>query len=244
MEYLPPEQYPVWKTELLAGRVSLRAAHQVGDLVGRIHAASTADPSIPGRFATDTNFVALRIAPYLRATSEVHPDLRHTFDALAERTMSTRRALVHGDVSPKNILLGSQGPLLIDAECAWFGDPAFDVAFCVNHLLIKSILLPERLSDLVAGARSLARAHFRHVDWEARGPFESRVASLLPALALARVDGMSPVEYLDESQQDTLRYVSRSLLQKPPQSFEELLTRWACALGSAPAADAALLHDT
>jgi tRNA A-37 threonylcarbamoyl transferase component Bud32 len=236
MEYLPPEQYPVWKTELIAGRVDLRAARQVGDLVGRIHAASAADPSIPGRFATDGNFVALRIEPYLRATSKAHPDLRHTLDALAERTMSTSRALVHGDVSPKNILLGPQGPLLLDAECAWFGDPAFDVAFCVNHLLIKSILIPGRGDELMASARTLASAHARHVGWEPRQEFDSRVASLLPALALSRVDGMSPVEYLDQSQRNTLRHVSRSLLQALPRSVEELLTRWTSAAASAPVA--------
>jgi len=236
MEYLPPDRYPLWKARLLVGEVDAHAAGNVGTLIGRLHAHSAADRSAPARFATDDNFEALRIGPYLRATAARHPDLARRFDHLARQTAGTRLALVHGDVSPKNILLGPSGPVLLDAECAWFGDPAFDVAFCVNHLLIKSILLPGRGDELMASARTLASAHARHVGWEPRQEFDSRVASLLPALALARVDGMSPVEYLDQSQRNTLRHLSRSLLQAPPRSVEELLTRWTSAAASAPVA--------
>ena len=58
-------------------------------------------------------------------------------------------ALVHGDVSPKNILVGPAGPVFLDAECAWYGDPAFDLAFCLNHLLLKCLPCrqPRRISS-------------------------------------------------------------------------------------------------
>ena len=187
----------------------------VGELIGRLHARRAADRSVAGRFATDDNFEALRIGPYLRATAARHPDLADRFDDLARRTAGTRLAVVHGDVSPKNILLGPSGPVLLDAECAWFGDPAFDVAFCLNHLLLKSVLLPGRSTALFAAARALARAHAAFVDWEEPRSLERRVASLLPALALARIDGLSPVEYLEEAHRETVRRVSRSLLQAP-----------------------------
>ena len=88
-------------------------------------------------FANDATFEAIRIEPYLRATARAHPSLAGRFDALAGETLATKRALVHGDVSPKNILKGPHGPVFLDAECAWFGDPAFDLAFCLNHLLLK-----------------------------------------------------------------------------------------------------------
>lgn len=227
MEYLPPERYPLWKTCLLAGEVDARAAGDVGTLIGRIHARSAADRFAPARFATDDNFDALRIGPYLRATAMCHPDLADRLDHLAQRTASTRLALVHGDVSPKNVLLGPDGPVLLDAECAWFGDPAFDVAFCLNHLLLKSVLLPGQAAALLAAARALARGHAAFVDWEDPESLGRRVATLLPALALARIDGLSPVEYLDEAQRETVRRISRSLLQAPPEDLEELFGRWA-----------------
>ncbi len=81
-------------------------------------------------FATDDTFYALRIEPYLVAPTRRHPDLAGTLARLAHATARTRLALVHGDVSPKNILIGRRGPVFLDAECAWYGDPAFDLAFC------------------------------------------------------------------------------------------------------------------
>ena len=226
MEYLPPDRYPLWKARLLAGEVDARAAAGVGTLIGRLHARSAADRLAPARFATDDNFEALRIGPYLRATAARHPDVAGRFEHLARQTASTRLAVVHGDVSPKNILLGPYGPVLLDAECAWFGDPAFDVAFCLNHLLLKSVLLPARSTALLAAARALAGAHAAYVGWEEPQSLEQRVASLVPALALARIDGLSPVEYLNEAQRETVRQASLALLRAPQENLDELFDRW------------------
>ncbi|WP_406278650.1 aminoglycoside phosphotransferase family protein [Nocardia sp. NBC_00881] len=229
MEFLPPERYPVWKAELLGGNVDVPAARAVGDLVGRLHSASAADSRSALRFDTDDNFDALRIEPFLRFTGETHSDLRERFTELAKTTTSTHLAVVHGDVSPKNILLGPDGPVLLDAECAWFGDPAFDVAFCLNHLLIKSVKLPRHAAELRAAAQTLTEAHARHIDWESPTAFGKRVTALLPALALARIDGMSPVEYLDTAQRREVRKVGRALLADPAPAVDQLLDRWAMA---------------
>ncbi len=226
MEFLPPEQYPVWKAQLLAGHVDVEAARAVGDLVGRLHSASAADPDSPVRFATDDNFDALRIEPYLRATARAHPDLREQLDSLASVTSGTHLAVVHGDVSPKNILLGPDGPVLLDAECAWFGDPAFDLAFCLNHLLLKAARMPRHATELRSAAQALVEGHLRHLDWEPPGRFDRRVAALLPALALARVDGTSPVEYLDAAQRQLVRTTGRTLLRHPTPTLAAFLDHW------------------
>ena len=205
MQYLPPQNHPVWKEQLLAGQVHPQDAAAVGDLVGRLHAASAADPTTRVTFATDDNFDALRIDPYFRVTARANPDLADRIQRLAATTANTHLAVVHGDVSPKNILLGPHGPVLLDAECGWFGDPAFDVAFCLNHLLLKTIVLPDRVAELHQSARALLDAHARHIDWEPADAFNERVAALLPLLALARIDGASPVEYLDPQQRQHVR---------------------------------------
>ena len=233
MEFLPPERYPVWKAQLLGGHVDIAAARGVGDLIGRLHSASAADPRSPQRFATDDNFDALRIQPFLRVTANAHPDLRERFAELARTTAGTHLAVVHGDVSPKNILLGPDGPVLLDAECAWFGDPAFDIAFCLNHLLIKAVKLPGHAAELRAAAHALADEHARYIDWEAPKGLDARVAALLPALALARIDGTSPVEYLDTAQRREVRKVGRALLLDPAPTVGHLLDRW--AMSGAPA---------
>lgn len=212
MAWLPPENYPLWKAELLAGRVDRVFAGAAGDLVGRLHAGTAADTAIPDQFATDANFHALRIDAYLLETARVHPDLAGRITMIAERTASTKRALVHGDVSPKNILVGGDGPVLLDAEVAWFGDPAFDLAFCLNHLVIKARIVTGAQAALIASFDQFAAAYLKRVDWESRAGLEARAAALLPVLALARVDGKSPVEYLDEQHRGALRGAARQAI--------------------------------
>ncbi|WP_454810552.1 phosphotransferase family protein [Paenarthrobacter nitroguajacolicus] len=226
MEFLPLQDYPVWKDQLLAGQVRPAAAYEVGDLVGRLHAASTKDLSIQRLFSTDDNFDALRIEPYFRVTAGANPDLGDRIDELAAVTAGTHLAVVHGDVSPKNILLGPNGPVLLDAECGWFGDPAFDVAFCLNHLLLKAIILPEHTAQLHLSAHLLMEGYARHINWEPATKLMSRVAALLPLLALARVDGASPVEYLTPLQRGRVRDQARFQLSRPASDIEQLVNDW------------------
>ncbi|MFI7502352.1 phosphotransferase family protein [Streptomyces sp. NPDC049687] len=233
MAYLPPGRYPMWKARLLGGEVEVATAAAVGEVLGTLHAASAGDAAIAAEFATDDNFHALRIEPYLLATAAAHPELDDILQSLADRTSTTRLALVHGDVSPKNILVGPAGPVLLDAECAWYGDPAFDVAFCVNHLLLKTLVVPGRRGELLSCARALVEEYLRCVDWEPRPVIEERAAALLPALLLARVDGKSPVEYLtDDRHRLFVRTAASALLRAPVPTVADVLDAWAVAVGT------------
>ncbi|MGX5210492.1 phosphotransferase family protein [Streptomyces violaceus] len=237
MAYLPPERYPMWKAQLLYGEVRVATAAAVGKLLGSLHAASAGDAALAEEFATDDNFHDLRIEPYLLATAAAHPGLGDVLQGLADRTAGTHLALVHGDVSPKNILVGPSGPVLLDAECAWYGDPAFDLAFCVNHLLLKSLVVPGCRDDLLRSARVLAEEYVTCVDWEPRAALHQRAATLLPALLLARVDGKSPVEYLThEEHRQLVRTVASTLLRAPASTVAvaDVVAAWETAL-AAPA---------
>lgn len=216
MAWLAPQDHPLWKEELLAGRVEPAFAAAVGALIARIHGATARDPSVPRRFATGDSFDALRIEPYLRTTARAHPDLADAIGVVARITANTHKALVHGDVSPKNILIGPAGPVLLDAECGWFGDPAFDLAFCLNHLAIKARIVDGARDRLLRSFDRLAESYLAGVDWEAARAVEARAARLLSILALARVDGKSPVEYLDEAQRGELRRAARAAVAASP----------------------------
>ena len=227
MEFLPAEDHPLWKARLLAGRADPAFAAQVGEGIGRIHAATARDPAMAARFPTDALFHALRLDPYLLATARRRPEVAPAIEALAARTAATHLALVHGDVSPKNILIGPRGPVFLDAETAWYGDPAFDLAFCLNHLLLKALVAPEARADLRASFDALSRAYLAQVTWEPADALEARAASLLPGLFLARVDGKSPVEYLtDESQKDQVRRTAIPLLKSPPARLAAVQAAW------------------
>ena len=156
-------------------------------------------PTSPRAFATDDIFFAIRLEPYLVATAGAHPDLATRLAALVETTRRTRRVLVHGDFSPKNILRGPDGPVILDAECAWYGDPAFDLAFVLNHLLLKGLWRPAWRGRYLDAFAALADAYLAHVAWEPRAALDARTAALLPGLLLGRVDGKSPVEYLTDA---------------------------------------------
>lgn len=225
MEFLGP-RYRNWKAELLAGHVQAGDAAAVGDILGRIHAETADQPELAARFDTSENFHAIRLEPYLVEAARVHPGLAAGLLATVERTARTRRVLVHGDVSPKNVLLGPEGPMLLDAECAWFGDPAFDVAFCLNHFLLKTAHLPACAAALLTAFRAFRAAYRAHIAWEPVDELERRVAWLLPGLALARVDGKSPVEYLSEQQRVRVRHCSTRLLTDPPASVDAVADAW------------------
>ena len=149
---LPPQSFEVWKAQLQRGHVAPTDRRRSWPPAGRAFTAGSRDPRRPRPSLRPTrSFNAIRLEPYLLATARAHPDRAAALETLAETTARTKLTLVHGDVSPKNILVGPQGPVFIDAECAWFGDPAFDLAFCLNHLLLKCLWVPAAASQLLGG---------------------------------------------------------------------------------------------
>lgn len=227
MAFLDPAAHPVWKAQLRDGIADPATGRAVGERLARIHAATAGRADVAQTFATDAIFEAIRLEPYLRTTARRHPDLAGALNAAADATAANRAALVHGDVSPKNILVGPKGPIFLDAECAWYGDPAFDIAFCLNHMLLKCLWNAQARAGFFACFDALAASYLAGVTWEPRDTIEARAARLLPGLFLARVDGKSPVEYVtDEAAKDRVRRVTRPLIQTPPSRLAAIAAAW------------------
>ncbi len=226
MEYLDPAGFPVWKQLLLQGEASSETARSVAAILARLHAASAGNPEVAAQFDTDDAFHALRVEPYLLEAGRRNPAVAGMLYDLAETTMGTHLALVHGDVSPKNILVGPSGPVFLDAETAWYGDPAFDLAFCLNHLLLKCLARPVWSDNYLACFQGFESRYLSSVSWEAPIGLARRAMRLLPALLLARVDGKSPVEYLDERNRSFVRDTACRWLAQTPDSLECLARSW------------------
>jgi Phosphotransferase enzyme family len=222
MDYLDPAEFPVWKGQLGKGMVNQELARAVGANLAAIHSATAGDPFVERDFAAGGIFRAIRLEPYLGAAAQAHPDRAGALMDLFDTTANTKLALVHGDVSPKNILAGPSGPVFLDAECAWYGDPAFDLAFCLNHLLLKCLWVPEAAPAYRGAYSVLTIAYLKGVSWEETVGMEERAARLLPGLMLARVDGKSPVEYLTERGKALARLTSRRLLADPVRTLDEV----------------------
>jgi aminoglycoside phosphotransferase (APT) family kinase protein len=227
MAYLDPADHPVWKTQLLDGVADVGTARAVAAILSRVHNACAGDPRIAGDFANDANFHAIRLDPYFGATAQVHDELAPQLQALIGRTGRTRLTLVHGDVSPKNILVGPEGPLFLDAECAWYGDPAFDLAFCMTHLFLKCVWRPQDTAAYLACFDVFAAGNLDAVGWEAAAALEERTAALLAGMLLARIDGKSPVEYItDDGRKDRVRRFARGYVVQPAARLAPMRDAW------------------
>jgi aminoglycoside phosphotransferase (APT) family kinase protein len=233
MSFFDPATHSVWKADLAAGRVDEAFAAQVGEMLAKVHSGAAGSVEIAARFQTTALFEDLRLAPFLRHCALVHPDLAELLTDLADRTAAARITLVHGDVSPKNILHGPTGPILLDAECAWYGDPAFDLAFCSAHLLLKTVWKPAHARGFLRDGAALRNAYFAGVDWEPVADVDARAAPLTAAVVLARVDGKSPADYLQtKDDRGFVRETARRLLSEGTSTMAGLTADWSEALSA------------
>jgi 5-methylthioribose kinase len=219
-----PSGAAMWKTRIFAGDVSPVPAQAAGTMLGSIIAASWNHPEARELFGDQTVFDQLRIDPYYRFTATRHPELKNYFYGLIEESAARRVSLVHGDWSPKNMLVAENELWAIDWEVVHFGDPSFDVGFLLNHLVLKSIALPA-LKQALAG---LANEFIRALNAELPPGAEWIAGAALvhlPALLLARVDGKSPAEYLDESGRNRARKLAISFMTDPAASVAEAFNR-------------------
>jgi aminoglycoside phosphotransferase (APT) family kinase protein len=181
---------------------------------------------IAARFPDGANFLALRIDPFFLYTADRHPDVAPRLRTLAGELEHNRDTLIWGDASPKNILVGPAGPVFLDAETAAIGDPAFDLAFCLTHLLLKTVWLAPHRIAVMASFATLRDAYLTGVTFEPIAALSRRAAALIGALLLARVDGKSPADYLDAAQQDVVRSRAKALLRRDALDLGSLPSVW------------------
>jgi aminoglycoside phosphotransferase (APT) family kinase protein len=235
MEFLGPE-FRNWKAELLAGRATARQAAIAGNTLGVIHAKSHDDARAERDFDSGDNFVQLRVDPYFRTVAQRFPDLAPLVEDESSRLLGTQECLVHGDFSPKNLMFNGDRMLVLDCEVAWYGDPAFDVAFCLSHLLLKGLyhapgeIGVAGMTDAFVGAYLNASS----MTAERRRELEERTARLLLLLLVARVDGKSPVEYLDSNrEQFTREFVLTRLRSGSVPAPHDVCYEWLSRLADA-----------
>jgi 5-methylthioribose kinase len=241
MSAAPPHE--VWKQRLLAGRVEPEIAAACGRMLAALHAGTWRDAQLAGPLGDRSFFDDLRIDPYYRRVAEVHPDLQPAIAALIDSLEANCLCLVHGDFSPKNLLVDEAGGVtLVDFEVGHLGDPAFDLGFFLSHLTLKAFWSGPRFGEYLTLTDAFWRTYREGMsdaaaDDELRD-LTARAVRNFAGCLLARIDGKSRVEYLtDESLRDGVRRCARSLLLDTPATWEgveELLSRHALASGFVP----------
>jgi len=215
-----------WKTDLLDGTVSESAAATIGTFLAATHEFAVDDSSLEETFESYGPFEQLRLEPYHETVAKRHPDVAAQIRAEIRRLRESRSTLVHGDYSPKNVLVDRTGAKttlwFLDFEVAHWGDRVFDIAFMLNHLFIKAVFRPELRDKYVSAAESVWTNYQETATVE--GSFESDVVSEIGVLMLARVDGKSPVEYVQQAEtKDKLRSLGKRALRAEGATFEEFI---------------------
>lgn len=235
MAFLDEASHPLWKSRLAGGEVDLAFAAAVGVALAQIHAATAHDPEVAARFEGDETFLALRVKPFLLHAAARNPDIAPRLRGLAADLATRRIALVHGDVSPKNILMGPKGPVFLDAETVVYGDPAFDLAFVLSHLLLKAVWVRGRRDAMAQAFGALKDAYLAGVTWEDPAGLAARAAPLVAALLLARVDGKSPAPYLtDPADQTFVRLQAKAFLKGQGLTLATLAAGWRAGVALLP----------
>jgi 5-methylthioribose kinase len=213
-----------WKTMLLRGEIDAAIARTAGALLAKLISAGRQAPALRDRFEDRTVFDQLRVDPYYRTTAMRHPELRSAYDSLIADSWNVRTSLVHGDYSPKNVLVKGENVCLIDFEVVHWGDPAFDAGFMLNHLFLKACHKPQYRPSYFEAAREFWHSLMEGAGAECGKGFEKMTMRHLGALMLARIDGKSPVEYIrDDSAKQQVRELARRILLEPVNDLEEAI---------------------
>jgi hypothetical protein len=173
-------------------------------------------------------FDALRIDPYYRYVAAQFADSAGPLARLVDSVWSHRFCLVHGDFSPKNLLVWPDGLLLVDFETGHYGDPAFDLGFFNTHLVLKAFRAAPRHEPFFAMCEEFWRTYSAALAPRV-GPAESvalaqRAVLNLAGCLWARLDGKSPVDYFnDPMRREAVRSLARRVLHDPPRTWGEML---------------------
>lgn len=223
-----PQPHRNWKSLLLEGGLEREHVVAFARLLAQIHGRAQAHRAEVASLFSDRGFFeSLRLEPYYTYTATQVPEVAPFLDSLVRETRARQLTLVHGDYSPKNILLHAGRLILLDHEVIHYGEPAFDLGFSMTHLLSKAHHLVDSRPAFLEATRTYWQTY-----QESLGPIsfggdlEARVVRHTLACLLARVAGRSPLEYLSEEERLRQQQLSVSLLSPMPQRVAELVDRF------------------
>lgn len=221
-----PADWIPWKTVLL-GEASdpthgtAATARVLGSVLGTWQDRTWEAPHVAARFDDYEALDQLRLSPYHGTVAAAHPQVAERVVDLSDELRGRRDCLVHGDFSPKNVLVGPDGLMVLDFEVAHAGAAVFDLAFLQCHLALKAMHLPHRAPEFATAAEHFQRAH-RAVLTSGRRPAVERIGWHTACLLLARVDGLSPAGYLRPATAAAVRALALDLLRANDPAIEEV----------------------
>ena len=213
-----------WKQDMLEGRIHPEMGEKLGKILAQWHNATAVDAAIKAKFMEGELFEQLRVSPFYRAVAAKNPNLQAVINSLIEEITNEKIALVHGDFSPKNILATPENsPIVLDFEVAHTGNPVFDLAFVSAHLLCKTIRTQSASEKAAITSTALKfLGSYSQTSQTSRISIAKSLPQHVALIALARVEGISPVNYLDEPAQQKLVAITNAALLDSTMTYEQL----------------------
>lgn len=216
---LAPAPATPWKTELLNLIADRDRAIQAAAILSTIH---NKGPSLRKDFPELLDkmiFQQLRIEPFYERLALQFPEYSSRIRCLRKSLLEESATLCHGDFSPKNLLLHSEGMTLVDHETAHFGDYTMDLGLFLAHLVLKCLYAKSNRSLYAELIRCFLKAYQSNAGICDLNAQES-VLGHLGVVLLTRVSGTSRVDYLDEAQKIEARMLAQALLKGEIRNWE------------------------
>jgi len=209
-----PREWTTWRDDLLEGTIDPVVGTHLGEALAVWHRDTSGSHAPLADFGSTDSFVELRTDPYFRFAADRHPLVAQRVEHVANRLLTTKACLVHGDFSPKNVMTGDGSQWVLDWEVAHIGDSHFDLAFLISHLVLKAVHRPASAMSYHSVARGFVNSYRKT---EGSLPISrDDLAETLACLLLARVDGKSPAAYLSAADQDRVRELALHALSSSP----------------------------
>ena len=216
-----PRECTVWKTDLLEGVIKPSVGKDLGRILATWHNFGANSKESLDAYMEDSLFDQLRVTPFYRAVAKVNPGLDNRIQELITEITTIKITLVHGDFSPKNIMItGTDKPIVLDFEVMHTGNPVFDLGFVSAHLLCKYLRTED--SSQKSLLRETAIAFINSYAQTCNIPVANSLPHHVAVIALARVEGVSPVNYLDEAAKARVQSVTKAAIANPDITFEGL----------------------
>jgi|FLOH01.1.fsa_nt_gi 5-methylthioribose kinase len=216
-----PRECTVWKSDLLEGVIKPSVGKDLGRILATWHNFGADSKESLDAYMEDSLFDQLRVTPFYRAVAKVNSALDSRIQELVTEITTAKITLVHGDFSPKNIMITEEAkPIVLDFEVMHTGNPVFDLGFISAHLLCKYL----RIEDLDQRAllRQTAISFINSYTQSCNIVVAKSLPHHVSVIALARVEGVSPVNYLDDLAKARVQSVTKAAIADPNITFEGL----------------------
>jgi len=218
----PPENAVPWEEELAGGRIDLQIAVQCGELLATVHNETAGSRELKSLFQETKAFNQLRVDPHYHRVAQTFPDLKKIIDAQARHLLKDGRALVLGDMRPRNVWVNTGQLYLVDFATAHFGHPSFDLAFYASDMCVKAMLNSTQKAAYLEAINVFWNGYFKIADYKKVEETENLAVRDLGCLLLSATDGRQPVTFPDPHIQELSRRIAQSLLFTELERIENI----------------------